>query len=108
MITNKQFVKLAEAFIAQVEYEEEVSKMILKTAKKHGKQTDFLGLTYDSSGLLDALSDVLGYDFCYYYYDCSKSFEQFNKKITMTDGSHPDIHSLEDLYDFAVKEGSLE
>lgn len=108
MITKTQFVKLAEAFMAQVDYEEEVRKMILETAKKHRRDADFLGLTCDSSWLLDALLDVLGDDFCYYYYDCSKSFEQFNKKITMVDGSHPDVHSLEDLYDFAVKEGSLE
>lgn len=108
MITKKQFVKLAEAFISQVEYEEEVSDMIRKMAKKHGKDADFLGLTCDSSWLLDALLDIMGEDFAYYHYDCNKSFEQFNKKITMADGSHPDVHSLEDLYDFAVKEGSLE
>lgn len=108
MITKKQFVKLAEAFISQVEYEEEVSKMILETAKKHGKDADFLGLTCDSSWLLDALLDIMGEDFAYYHYDCNKSFEQFNKNITMADGSHPDVHSLEDLYDFAVKEGSIE
>lgn len=108
MITKKQFVKLVEAFISQSDYEEEVSKMILETAKKYGKDADFLGLTCDSSWLLDALLDIMGGDFAYYYYDCNKSFEQFNKNVTMADGGHPDVHSLEDLYDFAVKEGSLE
>ena len=108
MITKKQFVKLAEAFMSQVEYEEEVSQMISKMAKKHKRDSVFLGLTCDSSWLLDALLDVLGEDFCYYYYDCRKSFGKFNKNITLADGSHPNIHSLEDLYDFVVKEGSIE
>ena len=108
MITKKQFVKLAEALISQVEYEEELSDTVHAVAKKYRRGTDFLGLPSDSEVLMGAVLNILGDDFSYYHFDCNKSFEQFNEKITMADGSHPDVHSLEDLYDFAVKEGSLE
>jgi hypothetical protein len=108
MITKKQFVKLAEAFISQVEYEDELSDTVQAVAKKYRRGIDFLGLPSDSEVLLDAVLNILGDDFSYYHFDCNKSFEQFNKNITMADGSHPNVHSLEDLYDFAVKEGSIE
>ena len=107
MLTREQFVKLAEAVVEHDNYAEDLRKCIIKTAKKHGQDVDFLGLPMQFVTLEDAIVDILGSDFSYWMFDCNQSFEKFNNRITFKDGSHPDVSSFDDLYDFAVEEGSL-
>lgn len=107
MITQKQFVKLAGAYIQQDKYEFDVLDTIRSVAEKHKQETDFLGLPYRCGFFMEAVLDILGDDFSYYHYECEDDFEEFNSRITLKDGSHPSVHSLEDLYNFGVKEGSI-
>ena len=107
MITKEQFKKLAKAYIKQEKYEDEITNAIYQVAKENEQETDFLGLPCRSGYLLEAILDILGDDFCYYHYDCENSFTKFSKNITYKDGSHPNVKTLDDLYDFAVEEGSI-
>lgn len=108
MITQQQFIKLAEAYKSQWEYENEVDEFIRKAAKKYGNDADFLGLSANCTRLMDAVADVLGEDFAYYCFDCDGDFATFNDNTTLKNGAHPSVHSLEELYDFAVSQGSIE
>lgn len=107
MISKEQFVKLADAYMRQDKYESELESAIFKVARDNEHPVDFLGLPYQSHLVSKAVLDVLGDDFGYYYFYCGGSFKQFNKNIQFKDTSHPDVKNLDDLYDFAVKEGSI-
>lgn len=107
MISKSSFIKLAKAYRKQEAYTTELLDKIEATAKKYGQATDFVGLPFDNDNLTDAVLDILGDDFSYFNYDCRGDFNAFNKKITMSDGSHPMVECLGDLYDFSVREGSL-
>ena len=105
---NKEtFVKLAEGYIRQENYEDEFRDLVYSTADKHGQEKDFLGLPLGTSRIMNPVLDILGDDFSYFHYDCRGSFEKFNNNIKLADGSHPNVHSLEDLYDFAKEQGSI-
>lgn len=107
MIKKEQFVKLAQACLNQDNYEHELRDKIESIAEKYKQDTDFLGLPMLCDELISAVIDVLGEDFSYLLYDCQGDFDEFNKNTTNNDGSHPDIHSLEELYDYVVLEGSV-
>lgn len=107
MISKTHFVKLAEAYKNQWEYENKVDRYVRKTAKQFGNDADFLGLSTNCTKLMDAVLDVLGVDFAYYCFDCNGDFAKFSRNITFKDGTHPEVRNLEDLYDFAVNEGSI-
>ena len=103
-MTKRDWLKLADAYIAEAGYWNELYELKIKTAEKHGLGTDFVGNDYFDGPLTAVIENVLGDDFCYWCYDCNKDFEEFNKKTTLQDGSHPNVHSLEELYEF-VQEG---
>lgn len=105
---NKEiFVKLAEGYIRQEHYEDEFRDMVNDLAGKHKQDIDFLGLPFGTNAIMSPVLDVLGDDFSYFHYDCKDNFEKFNDNIKLADDSHPNVHSLEDLYDFAKEQGSI-
>lgn len=95
------WLKLAKAYTAEAGYWHELYELKIKTAEKHGLGTDFVGNDYFDGPLTSAVEDLLGEDFCYWCYDCNKNFDEFNKKTTLQDGSHPNVHSLGELYELA-------
>lgn len=103
-MTKAEWLKLAKAYITESGYWHELYELKIKTAEKHGLGTDFVGNDYFDGPLTAAIEDLLGDDFCYWCYDCDQSFEAFNKRVTFADGSHPNVQSLEELYEFAQKE----
>lgn len=105
---NKEtFVKLAEGYLAQEKYEEELQDVIRSSAVSHGQEIDFLGLPVGTNLIMSPVIDVLGEDFSYFCYDCNRDFNKFNKGITLKDGTHPNIRSLSGLYKFAKEQGSI-
>lgn len=101
------FVKLAEGYIRQESYEDEFRDLVYSTAGKYGQDKDFLGLPLGTNKIMNPVLDILGDDFSYFHYDCRNDFERFNNNIKLADGGHPNVHSLEDLYDFAKEQGSI-
>lgn len=101
-IPKKEFVKLAEAITDDVKYLNEIDDFIRSNAKKHGYDTDFLGLTYYGGKLVDAVNDVLGYDFSYFLYEAESNFDKFNKMITPS----PNVHNFEEMWDWIQSQKS--
>ena len=104
MISKEQFVVLAEAYIRQERYEDEVQDRTKDIAKKHGQGTEFLGVSVGTDIIMGAVLDLLGDDFSYYFYECDGDFAKFNDGVCSMEGKHPNVQSLEDLYDFTMKE----
>lgn len=100
-MTKKDWLKLAYAYIYEAGYWHELYKTKLRIAEEHSIDTDFIGNDYFSGPMTSAVEGLLGEDFCYWCYDCNKNFDEFNKKTTLKDGSHPNVRSLEELYEFA-------
>lgn len=98
---KKDWLKLAEAYIAEAGYWHELYETKIRIAEAHSIDTDFIGNDYFSGPMVSAVEGLLGEDFCYWCYDCDKSFEAFNKRVTLADGTHPNVHSLEELYELA-------
>lgn len=106
-MNKENFVKLAKGYIRQEKYEDEFRDLVLSTAGKYDQEKDFLGLPLGTGAIMNPVLDILGDDFSYFHYDCGDDFEKFSNNIKLADGSHPDVHSLEDLYDFAKEQGSI-
>lgn len=102
------FIALAKAYINDVTYLDELYDMTHNTAQKYNIETDFLGLTYFSGKMGETILDLLGDDFSYWYYECEQSFEEFNKRITFADGTHPTVYSLNDLWAFSAVEAEVQ
>lgn len=105
---KETFVKIAEGFIKGNKYDIDTYNAILRVAKKHKVDTDFIGVTSGFSPLSNAVLEAIAiFDpddwFQYFVYDCDGSFDKFNSKVENPNGTHPDIASLEDLYDFITK-----
>ena len=98
------FVALAKAYINDVTYLDELYDTTCNTAQKYNIETDFLGFTYFSGKMGETILDLLGDDFSYWYYECDQSFEKFNDNIEYSDGTHPEVYSLSDLFDFSTEE----
>lgn len=107
-VDRNTFVALAKAFIKDYSYLDELDNTQRSLAEKFGIETDFLGLPYFGGNLFDTVIELLGDDFSYWYYDCEQSFDKFNENITFPDDTHPDIHSLEDLWKFSRVEQETE
>lgn len=100
-VDEPTFLALAEAYVKDYSYLDELDNMQRELADKYTIEKDFLGLPYFGGNLFTAVSNLLGDDFSYWYYDCEQSFDKFNKNVTFKDGTHPDIHSLSDLWAFS-------
>lgn len=108
MIPKEDWVNLAKAVETQYLYERDLDEAMKKIALDHGVATDFLGLPFSSDVLFEAVSKVLGEEWSYWFYECDRLFTVYNSNITYADGTHPNVCSLEDLYDKIAKEGALE
>lgn len=100
-MTKKDWLRLAYAYMDEAGYWHELYKTKTRLAEEHGIDTDFIGNDYFSGPMTSAVEGLLGEDFCYWHYDCNKNFDEFNKKTTLKDGSHPNVHSLEELYELS-------
>lgn len=99
-MTKLEWIKLADAFIKEAGYWSELYETKIKLAKKHHIASDFIGNDYFSGPLTSTIEDLLGEDFCYWLYDCGQSYKLFNEKTINKDGTHPDVQSLGELYDY--------
>lgn len=98
-MNKESWLILAEAFIADQDAWNEMTEALHKIAHKARTDFDFRDLPYNAEQLVGGVASVLGEEFSYWYYDCKKSFSKYNKWVTLQDGTHPNIHSLEELYD---------
>ncbi len=103
-ISKEGFIVLAKAAVEQSKYERELWHQIIDVAKKHGQDTDFIGLDINTNKIADAICQILGDNFGYFLYECEASFDIMNENITLPDGKHPEIKSYEDLYEFCKGE----
>lgn len=108
------FKTLAEGYLKQHAYEDDLRNAIDEVARKHDGMVDFLGLPYDSFTLMGAVLDAIKvfdtYEtFDYFIHECDGDWDKFNKAIEWEEGEktqHPDCHNLDDLYDYILLENS--
>lgn len=108
------FKTLAEGYIKQRAYEDDLQDAIHKITREHNGVVDFLGLPYDSFTLMGAvLNAIKVFDtyeaFDYFVHDCDGDWDKFNKATEWEEGGekkHPDCHNLDDLYDYILLENS--
>ena len=110
-LSKKDFAKLAEGIQRQEQYESEIRAQILQTAQNFEVDTDFISVPLNSSIAIDSIRDVIQdfsepllQEFDFLHYECSDSFDEYNSRIWNPDDSHPNVHSLEELYDEVIKE----
>lgn len=99
-MTKNEWVKLAEAYSKEIAYWHSLYHSKIKLAEEHHINTDFIGNDYFDGPMTSVVEELLGEDFCYWFYDCKQSFERFNKNVQSSDGTHPSVKSLGDIYDF--------
>ena len=106
-MTNKlskgAFIKLAEAYSRQDNYEKELSNNLETINEKYKVYMGFIGLSNSSELIMDVVLDLLGDDFSYYFYDYNESFDKFNKNTTLADGTHPNVKDFGELWEFSQK-----
>ena len=107
-LDKETYIKLAEVYCKQQKYEEEVKESVLELARKHGVYTDFIGLCSNADLVMNVLYKILGDNFNYFFYECDRSFEKFNNNITLADGSHQNVQSFGDLWEFENGEEEAE
>lgn len=103
------FLFLAKAYMKDVKYRDALYSQVREIAKEHDEDIDFLGLPYEGNNISNAIVTVLDgkyEDFSYFVFDCDGDFEKYNQGVTLKDETHPNVHSLEDLYDFIVSQES--
>lgn len=101
LVNKEVFIKLAQAYINQDAYEDDVYEAVVDAAKRHNVTHDFLGNMLNTDVIMGAVLDVLGDDFSYFYFECDADFEKFSENVD-EDGIHPEVRDLSDLYDFAT------
>lgn len=106
-LSREAFIKLAEAYSKQENYEKELSNNLEAINEKYKVYMGFIGLSSSSELIMDVVLDLLGEDFSYYFYDCNESFDKFNKNTTLADGTHPTVKDFGELWEFSQKYGSV-
>ena len=97
-LDKKTYIKLAEAYCKQDAYEYRVRESINIAIKQDAYMS--IGLPTSSAIIMYTVSDILGDEFAFFFYDCSKSFKKYNSNVTLEDGSHPDVKDFGDLWEF--------
>ena len=105
-LSKEAFIKLAEAYSMQENYEKELSNNIETANEKYKVYMGFIGLSNSSDLIMDVVLDLLGEDFSYYFYDCNQSLDMFNRNTTLADGTHPNIKDFGELWEFSQGYGS--
>lgn len=106
-LNKEDFIKLAEAYSKQENYEKELSNNLEAVTEKYKVYMGFVGFPSASDLIMDVVLNLLGEDFSYYFYDCNESFDKFNKNTTLADGTHPKVNNLGELWEFSQKYGSV-
>lgn len=104
-LSKEAFIKLAEAYSMQENYEKELSNNLEAINEKYKVYMGFIGLSNSSDLIMDVVLDLLGDDFSYYFYDCNESFDKFNKNILLRGGKHPNVNNFGELWEFNQKYG---
>lgn len=99
-LSKEAFIKLAEAYSKQENYEKELSNNLKAINEKYKVYMGFIGLSNSSDLIMDVVLDLLGDDFSYYFYDCNEDFNKFNERTTFDDGTHPDVKDFGDLWEY--------
>lgn len=103
-LSKEQWVSLAKAVWQDNRVLDEISEAKRRINKKYGLDTDFVGEDYGYLHTLTVAVEILGEEFDYFLYECDGDFKTFNERVTyIADGSHPDVHSMEDLYYEIIK-----
>lgn len=102
---KEKWVEIADAYAKEARYWQELYDKKIELADKYFISRDFLGNDYFDGPLVRAVEKMLGEDYSYWLFDCGTDFEKFNENVSLEDGSHPDVHSLEGLYDFIYPDG---
>lgn len=104
-LNKEAFIKLAEAYSKQENYEKELSNNLETINEKYKVYMGFVGFPSASDLIMDVVLDLLGEDFSYYFYDCGEDFDKFNKNTTLADGTHPNVKDFGELWEFSQKYG---
>lgn len=104
-LSKEAFIKLAEAYSKQENYEKELSNNLEAVTEKYKVYMGFIGFPGSSELIMDVVLDLLGDDFSYYFYDCNESFDKFNKNTTLAGGTHPNVKDFGELWEFSQKYG---
>nr|DAX33173.1 MAG TPA: hypothetical protein [Caudoviricetes sp.] len=104
-LSKEAFIKLAEAYSKQENYEKELSNNLEAVTEKYKVHMGFIGFPGSSELIMDVVLDLLGDDFIYYFYDCDASFDKFNKNILLEGGKHPNVNDFGELWEFSQKYG---
>lgn len=99
-MTKTEWLKLADAYVKEANYWYSLYSAKMKIAKKCGIGPDFLGTDYFDGPMTSVAEELLGGDFCHWCFDCNQNFKKFNEGVSLEDGSHPNVKSLGDIYDF--------
>lgn len=102
-LSKEAFIKLAEAYSKQENYEKELSNNLEAINEKYKVYMGFIGFPSASDLIMDVVLDLLGEDFSYYFYDCNESFDKFNKNTTLADGTCPTVKDFGELWEFNQK-----
>lgn len=104
-LNKEAFIKLAEAYSKQENYEKELSNNLETINEKYKVYMGFVGFPNASDLIMDVVLDLLGEDFSYYFYDCNQSLDMFNRNTTLADGTHPNVKDFGELWEFNKKYG---
>lgn len=104
-LSKEAFIKLAEAYSKQNNYEKGLKNSLNSVTETYKTHTDFIGFPISSDLIMDAALDLLGGDFIYYFYDCNEDFDKFNKNILLEGGKHPNVNDFGELWEFSQKYG---
>lgn len=100
-ISKEAFIKLAEAYSKQNNYEKGLKNSLNSVAETYKTHTDFRGFPISSDLIMDAVLDLLGGDFIYYFYDCNEDFNKFNKNTILGGETHPNVKDFGGLWEFS-------
>lgn len=100
-LDKEAFIKLAEAYSSQEKYKDELMDRLRYVAQKNNMNLTRLPIS--SILIMDVVLDLLGYNFKYYFYNCSEDFNKFNKTTTLPDGTHPNVKNFGELWEFIHK-----
>ena len=110
----KLFEILATGYMKQERYHRELYDQVVKVAKKHKVQTDFIGLPDEDDLALNAIADAIrtfdtNETFEYFYYDCKADYDKFNQAISWESNGktyRPDCYDLETLWEYIMYENN--
>lgn len=104
-LSKEAFIKLAEAYSKQNNYEKGLKNSLKSVTETYKTHTDFIGFPISSDLIMDVVLDLLGNDFSYYLYDYGEDFNKFNKNILLEGGKHPNVNNFGELWEFSQKYG---